>query len=129
MWVINVKSPDALNAGNKAPKDINEILEKNFNAKAVDLILGNTILGKFKYKFKFLFTMIKVRLSKEVLVLQFPIIERNFILNIADKKRTIALIHDIDGLRYMKEDFAKLEFSKLNLFKYLIVHNKCMKNT
>ncbi len=127
MWVINVKSPDALNAGNKAPKDINEILEKIFNAKAVDLILGNTILGKFKYKFKFLFTMIKVRLSKEVLVLQFPIIERNFILNIADKKRTIALIHDIDGLRYMKEDFAKLEFSKLNLFKYLIVHNKCMK--
>ena len=26
MWVINVKSPDALNAGNKAPKDINEMM-------------------------------------------------------------------------------------------------------
>lgn len=127
MWVINVKSPDALNAGNKAPKDINKILEKNFNAKAIDLILGDTIFGKIKYKFKFFFTMLKVRLSKEVLILQFPIIERNFILNIANKKRTIVLIHDIDGLRYMKDDFAKLELSKLKLFKYLIVHNQNMK--
>lgn len=71
--------------------------------------------------------MLKARLKKEILVLQFPIIERNFILNLADKERTIIVIHDIDGLRYQREEFAKLEMSKLKLFKYMIVHNDEMK--
>lgn len=127
MVVISVKSPDSLNAGTKAPNDINNILKKKFNAKIEALVLGENVFGKIKYKLKFITTMLRARMKKEVVILQFPIIERNFILNLANKERTIVLIHDIDGLRYQKEDFAKLEFSKLNLFKYMIVHNDNMK--
>ena len=127
MIVVNVKSPDSLNAGTKAPQDINNVLKEKFDAKIVDLILGENIVGKLKYKMKFFITMLKARMKKEVLVLQFPIIERNFILNLANKEKTVVLIHDIDGLRYQREEFAKLEMSKLKLFKYMIVHNDNMK--
>lgn len=127
MIVINVKSPDSLNAGSKAPSDVNTILKEKFGAKVVTLILGENLIGKIRYKLKFFFTMLKARISKEVLVLQFPIIERNIILNLANKNKTIVLIHDIDGLRYQKDDFMKLEMSKLKLFKYMIVHNENMK--
>lgn len=127
MVVVNVKSPESLNAGTKAPNDISNILKEKFNAKVVDLILGKNVIGKIKYKMKFFLTMLKARLSKEVLVLQFPIIERNFILNLANKDRTVIIIHDIDGLRYQRKEFAELEMSKLKLFKYMIVHNDEMK--
>ena len=89
MIVINVKSPDSLNAGSKAPSDVNTILKEKFGAKVVTLILGENLIGKIRYKLKFFFTMLKARISKEVLVLQFPIIERNIILNLANKNKTI----------------------------------------
>lgn len=127
MVVVSVKSPDSLNAGSKAPNDINNILKEKFDAKIEALILGKNIFGKLLYKLKFFGVMLKARLKKDIVVLQFPIIERNFIMKLASRERTIVLLHDIDGLRYNKEDFKKLEFSKLKLFKYMIVHNDSMK--
>ena len=95
MIVVNVKSPDSLNAGTKAPQDINNVLKEKFDAKIVDLILGENIVGKLKYKMKFFITMLKARMKKEVLVLQFPIIERNFILNLANKEKNVNFLVEI----------------------------------
>ena len=50
MIVINVKSPDSLNAGSKAPSDVNTILKEKFGAKVVTLILGENLIGKIRYK-------------------------------------------------------------------------------
>lgn len=53
MVVVNVKSPESLNAGTKAPNDISNILKEKFDAKIIDLILGKNVLGKIRYKLKF----------------------------------------------------------------------------
>jgi len=65
--------------------------------------------------------------SSSILIPSIKIVPLVGSYNLANKEKTVVLIHDIDGLRYQREEFAKLEMSKLKLFKYMIVHNDNMK--
>ena len=50
-----------------------------------------------------------------------------FNMNFLDKKKTIILIHDIDGIRNQNETSYKQDLCRINKVNYVIVHNEIMK--
>lgn len=124
MRVITIKSWETYNAGPKALEDVEKILKKEYKARKCVIDLKK---GKIQSKSKLAWNLLKSRFSKEILVLQYPIFERKSILNLANKKKTIIFIHDIEGLRSQDQELLKSELSKLKLFQYIVVHNKIMK--
>lgn len=135
MRILTVKGAGDFNAGPKAPSDIIEILCKKYNAKSELLVQGKGIFGKIKYRIKIFSTILKCRLENDILVMQFPMYETTNILNrlflialsLANKNKTVALIHDLDSIRGEDEILKKQEFSRLSKLKYIIVHNNKMK--
>ena len=53
MRILTVKSGKQFNAGPKAPRDIIEILQKKYNAKAIYLVQSNNIIKKILYRMKY----------------------------------------------------------------------------
>lgn len=135
MRILTVKGSKQFNAGPKAPRDIIEILQKEYNAKSVDLIQSNNPIKKILYRIKIFNNIIISRIKKEILVFQFPIYEKSNILNKifmfslkrANKEKTIILIHDLEGLRNKDERLNKQDIERLNMAGYVIAHNKVMK--
>jgi len=124
MKVITIKSWEKYNAGPKALEDVEKILEKEYKAKKCVIDLKK---GKIHSKLKLAKNLFSSRFSKEILVIQYPVFERKCLLNLANKKRTIIFIHDIEGLRSQDKKLLEQEISKLKLFEYIVVHNKVMK--
>jgi len=68
--------------------------------------------------------------------LQFPMYETTNLLNkiflfnmkFLNKKKTIILIHDIDGIRSDDSNLYKQELDRLSKVNYIIIHNSKMKN-
>lgn len=135
MIVLTIKSLGGFNAGPKAPNDISQILEEKYNAKNEYLVQNDSILAKIKYRCKIFSTIIKSRIKKEILVMQFPMYETTTLLNklfllalnLINKEKTIILIHDLDSLRSEEEILKKQEYDRLSKVKYIIVHNDKMK--
>lgn len=122
MKVISaLNNKEIKNAGPKAPKDINEILESNFNSKSV------TIVKDKKFKIKVMMEYIKSFFYKGIIVIQHPIIYNYKLYKLLPKKRTIILIHDISGLRNQDNRLLEKEINIFKMFKYIIVHNDVMK--
>lgn len=124
MKVITIKSWEAFNAGPKALEDVQEILAKHDQAKPCVIDLKT---GKIRSKGKLAWNLLLSHFSKEILVLQYPIFERKELLNLANKKRTILFVHDIEGLRSQNEELLKQEIERFQLFQYIVVHNQKMK--
>lgn len=136
--VITIKTTANFNAEQKAPSDIVNILRDKFNARET-FIKGNNDtknpLVKLFKRFKFTYEFIKSRLNGEIVILQFPMFETTkllnkiflFNMNFLDKKKTIILIHDIDGIRNQNETSYKQDLSRINKVNYVIVHNEIMK--
>ena len=124
MRVITIKNWKAVNAVPKALKDVKNILKKTY--KAQDCIIDME-KGKFRAKRKLAKQLIDSAFSNEVFVIQYPTPVGKTLLSLANKNRTILLIHDIVGLRYQDEKILAKEIKILKRFPYLIVHNKKMK--
>ena len=122
MKVISLIYDEQKNAAPKAPSDINIILKKELNVKITKIIRNGN------YKIKLLFNFIKLAFTKELIILQHPLLLRNSIYNFLPKKRTIILIHDISSLRNQNDNNLKKELGIFKKFNYIIVHNNKMKN-
>ncbi|AHA04801.1 sugar transferase [Pediococcus pentosaceus] len=131
-FVLEVSDGEKNTAGEKAKKDITDILIKN-DYKAVKLNLKRSKLGKL------LFTLHEVHkktrnLNKgDIFIIQYPMYSRYATKTLVDycKKRqikTICVIHDIESLRLYKNDDRKIqdELSILQRFDCLITHNASM---
>ena len=133
--VLTVSSNQNFNAGPKAPRDIINILKKYYDVNPVYLIQSTNTLKKIMYRLKMLKNVFFSRIKKEVLVLQFPMYENSkllnkffmFVLKNANKEKSIIVIHDLEGLRENNDNILAQEIARLNMVKYVIVHNDIMK--
>ena len=118
MIILTKTSNEKKNAGPKAPSDIISILN---DAKHID-IKDN----KFR-KLAYLYHFLKLHFSKDIILVQHPLLFDIRMYKLLNKERTIILIHDISGLRVENEDSLNKELSIFKYFKYIIVHNESMK--
>jgi len=116
-----IKNPNDKNAGPKAPRDINEIISKEYNSK-ITTIFKNRI-----YKIKIVTNFFNSRFYNGMIIVQHPIIYSSKVYNLLPKNKTIILIHDISGLRNQDDELLNKELVIFKKFKYIIVHNKKMK--
>ena len=125
MRVISQYIANNNNAGPKAKVDIEKILNDNYGAEIftykIDPSSKKGILTKIR---KFLFSYNAFH-TKDLVLVQLPYTNKLYIIKKAKNK--IAIIHDIDGLRYQNNDLLKQEIKALNNYKCVIVHNKSMK--
>ncbi len=135
MKVLTVKGNGEFTAGPKAPSDIIEILQDKYNAKSILLEKGNNAFGKIKYRLKMYNTFLASLFFGDILVIQFPMYETTnllnkvflFFLSAVRKNKTIALVHDIDGIRNDDMQSIKQDIDRLNKIGYVIVHNEKMR--
>ena len=136
--VITLKTTANFNAEQKAPSDIVNFLKDKFDARATFIKGTNNtrnIFIKLLKRFKFTYEFIKARLKGEIVILQFPMFETTtllnklflFNMNFLNKKKTIILIHDLDGIRNQNEQAYKQDLDRINKVNYVIVHNEIMK--
>lgn len=130
-FYIDMVDNSLKNAGSKARNDISEILDEN-NYKKIN-ILGK---GKWHRRFferflsnQFLKRLLKDVDSKSIVVIQYPLSTRmsELVINelISIKSTLVAVIHDIDSLRFSKYSLSD-EINLLNKFNYVISHNRHM---
>ena len=122
MEVISAIYDEQKNAGPKAPSDINKILKDQYNAKT------SSIVRTGMFRFKILFKFIQLLFSRDIVVLQHPLLLRSYVYNFLPKKKSIILIHDINGLRNQDDFILNHEINILKKFNYIIVHNYKMKD-
>ena len=121
MKVLSLIYKTEKNAGPKATSDVDKILQKEYNAEIIKLYrVGN-------FRIRTLLTFVKYMFSKDILVLQMPMILKAKAYKILPKKRTILLIHDINGLRHQDKEILDKELNIYKQFRYIIVHNDVMK--
>lgn len=127
MIVLARYEKGALNAGPKAKTDIEKICKKEFDAKIKTFSDYNTD-GKIVHTIKKILSKIYpfiVLKRKELAIVQIPYSDFSF--TVAKPKTKIALIHDINGLRYDDEKKLKKEIKCLSKYQYIIAHNEAMK--
>lgn len=133
MKLISIVNSSLNHAGSKAPADIINILKdeykENVSLETLDLALNNSkskLVSKtenFLLKIKFLS---KLFFDKQLKVIQYPI-KPIQLLRFFPGNKTIVLIHDLVGLRYLNSKDEKKEIKYLSKFKYIIAHNEHMK--
>ena len=112
---------DEKNAGPKARIDIENILEKDFNAKIETLASSsNKLLSIIRKLFFFINSLF---CFNKIVVIQYPI-GKHFLYSFAKDK--ILFIHDIDGLRFEDKRLLDKEINYFKRFDYIICHNKSM---
>ena len=121
MKVFSTIHNEKKNASPKAPGDIDSILKREYGAKT------KMIVRNGNFKFKVLLYFARNMFSREVLVLQYPIVLKSAIYKIIPKKKSILLIHDILGLRNQNIEVLEKEIKIFKQFRYIIVHNEKMK--
>lgn len=129
MKVISQYEVNKLNAGPKAKVDVERILNKKYNASVRSLRIKNNIHKKVNllfFRIKKLLFVIRNKYINDVTIYQLPF-NKSCKLNIKSKK-TIGLIHDIDGIRDMKDSLLKKEIEFYNKFDVIISHNCIMTN-
>lgn len=136
MIILTIKCDGKFHAGPKAPEDIIKILEKEYKAKNQFLYKATNPISKIIYRIKLFSYILNARIKNEVFVMQFPMYETSKLLNalfmfdlkFINKNKTVALIHDLGGLRDDIECLKQQDISRLKKFKYIIAHNDVMKN-
>ncbi len=135
--IMTMQTAPNFHAGQKAPSDIIEILKQDYQVRTTffDEQKTKNPVKKITKRLKYAYEFIKARLRGEIVILQFPLPEVSNILNkiftfnmsFLNKKKTIILIHDLNGLRFQDNSLYKREIARLNKVNYIIVHNDIMK--
>lgn len=129
--IITCTNSKAKNAGPKAKEDIINILKSRYNSE----LLTETIyedfninrIGKFMYLIKKFIIILKNYTNKDTIVIQYPMSNQFELLSLFPKKRTIVIIHDLQGLRLLNQNKNKKELKQLKKYLYIIAHNERMK--
>lgn len=124
---------DEMNAGSKAKNDVNFFLNQ-LGFENIDIHIKASKVEKFLKTDYLLKKQVKVT-DNSIFVLQYPLGSKYIsnkiskLINSRSNFLSICLIHDLEGLRVLKDDsdFKRKEIKYLNDFKYLIVHNPSMK--
>ena len=125
MKILTTIKSDTLDAGPKAPLDVIKIIKENFDNVEEDTI----VKGKNNYiiwSMKKLFQILRNIFYKDILIIQHPITQ-NIVFRLLPKKKTIILIHDLNCIRFNDNKKNNMELNNLKRFKYIIAHNKKMK--
>ncbi len=129
--IITSTNSKAKNAGPKAKEDIIQILAKRFGENLIiNTIYENDSANKFKktgFIFKKIVTILRNHFNKDTIVIQYPMSSKFELLSLFPKKRTIVVIHDIHGLRFLDDKKNKKEMKQLKKFSHIIAHNDKMK--
>ena len=119
MIILSKKSKEQKNAGPKAPSDIVNILSSSRSITFKDdLFLKPTIL----------FYYLILHFFKDFVLVQHPILFNNRLYSLLNAKKTIILIHDINGLRNNNGELLKEELGLFKRSNSVIVHNDKMRN-
>lgn len=121
MIVFSAINRNDKNAGPKAPRDINTILNTEYNAKICCFSKNEN------YRLKTIWNLFKQIIKKDIIVIQHPLLYKPIVYSLLDTKRSIILIHDITGLRNQDNETLNKELKIFKKFKYIIVHNNKMK--
>lgn len=121
MRIYSIIYNEKRNAGPKAPKDIIDIVKKEYNAKEI------TLIRKGIYKIILPLKLLFSKFSNEINIIQYPFVTNNKIYDFFDLDKSILIIHDIKGLRWKNEKLLKKEINIFKKFKYIVVHNNRMK--
>lgn len=123
--VISKYGKDCYNAGPKAKVDIENILKQRFKFKSKCFNEPNKF-GKIKYKLMVLKQIIYVKTHKfNICFFQLPFSKN--VIKRTKAKIKIGIVHDINGLRYQKNDVLANELESIKMLDYIIVHNSRMK--
>ena len=127
MKVVSQYFVNELNAGPKAKVDVENILKEEYNAKIYTFKIRGNIDKKIElYSFrlkKIWFYLFHHRIN-DIVVYQLPL-NKNQKTGIIAKK-SIGIIHDIEGLRRLDDELLKKEINLFNQMDVIISHNKTM---
>ena len=129
MKVISQYEVNELNAGPKAKVDVEKILKKEYNASIRTLEVRNNIHKKFNlfmFRIKKFFYILRNRRINDVTVYQLPY--NKSCKDSIKSKKSIGLIHDINGLRDMNDELVNKEIALYQKFDVIISHNEVMTN-
>lgn len=129
MKVLTLITSRKYDAGPKAPKDIETILVKEYDAKKeVVHVKKDTFFENICFIINIIKTIVKNIKYKDVLVIQYPFTNKsNVLLKFLPKRKTIVIIHDITYLRLQNNKKIKKEIKALSQYNYIVVHNSKMK--
>lgn len=127
MRVLSQYESNKLNAGPKAKIDVEKIIKNNFNSKIQTLKIKKNLSNKLYhliFNFKKVMFIMKNRKLNDIVIVQLPLFKNR---NIDMKfKKSIGIIHDIEGLREKNETLLKSEIKLYNSFNVIISHNEVM---
>jgi len=123
MKIFSFIISNELNAGPKAPRDIIQIVQKNYYAKSKVYLCSDSKFRRFQERIKKLYLLYFILLgNRELSIIQYPFIKSKKIVKKLGKGN-ILLIHDLNSIRYHRGD----ETDVLDSYRYIIVHNERMK--
>ncbi|MBU7546176.1 hypothetical protein [Leuconostoc mesenteroides] len=133
-YVLNVDAGTFNSAGVKAKTDITKILVNNGYEKIDYFVPKSKIMRLLTAKIMWHKKLATVK--NGIFVFQYPMYSRfvtEELIKIISKRKnvkSVAVIHDIEALRYLKDDAhsSQKELDILSQFDVLIVHNRAMKN-
>ncbi len=124
--------PDDKNASQKAPKDIEDIFEKNYGRVYRIYYTNRKIIRNIDLIRNYLKLKLLKGKKDTILFVQWPLYSRkpfqdDFVFKLGFKK-IVAVIHDIDSLRFFPDDVEKInkDIDTFNKFDALICHNSHM---
>ncbi|MBZ1511445.1 sugar transferase [Leuconostoc mesenteroides] len=132
-YVLNVDAGTFNSAGVKAKTDITKILVNNGYEKIDYFVPKSKIMRLLTAKIMWHKKLATVK--NGIFVFQYPMYSRfvtEELIKIISKRKdvkSVAVIHDIEALRYLKDDThsSQAELDMFNKFDTLIVHNQSMK--
>ena len=140
-YVLDYSQKQEFNAGSKARRDINNILNREgYSSIYIDLFRqeSENLISKVFNRFKFLW-QIQTKMTsihkKSIVIMQYPFINnRTAFLAIKlmctiNKCVFITLVHDVESIRWKKGDACIIqEIKLLGMSDYVIAHNHAMRN-
>lgn len=132
-YYIGEKNRKQFSASNKAREDIETCL-KNRDYKSYDMYLNivNSSSSKIQTIKELIRSITKFK-KNDYLYVQYPYYNHDnkmkFLIKsikILKKVNLVCIIHDIDSLRYNRKHFVDEEIEFINVFDYVVSHNKKM---
>ena len=126
-YVLSTYISTYLNAGPKAKKDVEKILNQTHDFKLLFVNMYNkNKLEKLISILKKIY-LVKIKCKKgDIVITQEPFLGRYYFTS--NLKNHIALIHDIEGLRNNSSKKLQREIKIYDSCKYIISHNQSMTN-
>ena len=128
MKIISSYVYDRYIGGVKAKTDIENIVQKEFEIKVENVKQIKKEKPSWIYeqilKIRRILCILKNIFSRELIILQVPFTNKKVMKLLKNK---VALIHDISGLQFVKDDLLEEEIDFYKSCNYVIAHNNKMK--